>query len=59
MKHLGYLAAAFGVCLIVVIFLLIKTVNLSSELQAANEKNYRTAADLQASVKRAEADWLS
>lgn len=54
MKRSGYLAAALGVCLIAVAFLLIKTVNLSSELQTANEKNYRTAADLQASVKRAE-----
>ena len=30
--------------------------NLSSELEAANEKNDHTAADLQASVKRAEAE---
>ena len=56
MKHSGYLAAAFGVCLIIVIFLLIKALNLSSELQVANEKNNRTAADLQASIKRAEAE---
>jgi uncharacterized phage infection (PIP) family protein YhgE len=56
MKHSGYLAAAFGVCLIVVIFLLIKTLSLSSELEAANEKNNRTAADLQASFKRVEAN---
>jgi hypothetical protein len=56
MKHSGYQAAALGVCLIVVVFLLIKTVNLSSELQTANEKDNRTAADLQASVKRAEAE---
>ena len=56
MKRSGYLAAALGVCLIVVVFLLIKTANLSSELQTANEKNNRTAADLQASIKRAEAE---
>jgi hypothetical protein len=56
MKHSGYLAAAFGLCLIVVILLLIKTLNLSSEFEAANEKNNRTAADLQALVKRAEAE---
>jgi hypothetical protein len=56
MKHSGYLAVALGICLIVVVFLLIKTFNLSSELQTANEKNNRTAADLQASVKRAEAE---
>ena len=49
MKTTGYLAAALGVCLIVVVFLLIKTANLSSELQTANEMNNRTAADLQAS----------
>ena len=55
MNRSGYLAAAWGVCLIVVVFLLIKTANLSSELQAANEKNNGTAADLQASIKRAEA----
>lgn len=56
MKNSGYPAAAFGVCLIVVIFLLIKTLNLSSEVEAANEKNNRTAADLQASLKRADAE---
>jgi hypothetical protein len=56
MKTTGYLAAAFGVCLIVVIFLLIKTLNLSSEVKAANQKNNRTAADLQASLKRADAE---
>ena len=56
MKPSGYLAAAFGVCLIAVIFLLIKTLNLSGQLEAANEKNNRTAADLQASVKRVEAE---
>ena len=56
MKHSGYLAAAFGVCLIAVIFLLIKTLNLPGQLEAANEKNNRTAADLQASVKRVEAE---
>jgi hypothetical protein len=56
MKHSGYWAAAFGVCLIGVIFLLIKTLNLSSEFEAATEKNNRTAADLQALVKRAEAE---
>lgn len=56
MKRSGYLAAALGVCLIVVVFLLIKTANLSSELQTANEKNNRTAADLQASIQRAEAE---
>ena len=56
MKHSGYLAAAFGVCLIAVIFLLIKTLNLSGQFEAANEKNNRTAADLQASVKRFEAE---
>jgi len=56
MKATGYLAAAFGVSLIVVIFLLIKTLNLSSELGAVNEKNNRTVAELQASLKRAETD---
>ena len=56
MNRSGYLAAALGVCLIVIIFLLLKTANLSSELQAEKEKNNRTAADLQASVKRAEAE---
>ena len=33
MKTTGYLAAAFGVCLIAVIFLLIKTSKLSSSLK--------------------------
>jgi Skp family chaperone for outer membrane proteins len=56
MKRSGYLAAAWGVCLIVLVFLLIKTVKLSSELQTANEQNERTAADLQASIKRVEAN---
>ena len=56
MKTTGYLAAAFGVCLIAVIFLLIKTSKLSSELEVANEKYNRTAADLEASFKRAEAE---
>ena len=56
MKRSGYLAAALGVCLIVVVFLLIKIWNLGSELQTASEKNNRTAADLQASIKRAEAE---
>jgi hypothetical protein len=55
MKTTGYLVAACGVCLIVVIFLLIKTLNLSSEVES-NEKNNRTAADLQASLKRADAE---
>ena len=52
----AYLASALGVCLIVFVFLLIKTTNLSSELQIANEKNNRTIADLQASLKRADAE---
>lgn len=56
MKRSGYLAAGLGMCLIAVVFLLIKTFNLSSEFQAANERHSRTAADLQASVKRAEAE---
>ena len=56
MRRSGYLIAALGVSLIVVVFLLIKTANLSSELQRANEKNNRTAADLQASFKRAETE---
>jgi hypothetical protein len=46
MKTTDYLAAAFGVCLIFVVFLLIKTLNLSREIEAANEKNNRTATDL-------------
>jgi hypothetical protein len=56
MKRSGYLAAALGGCLIVLVFLLIKTVKLSNELQTANEQNERTAADLQGSIKRAEAE---
>ena len=56
MKYSGYLAAALGVCVIVVVFLLIKTWNLASELEATNERHDRTAADLQAAVARAEAE---
>ena len=54
MNRTGYLA--FGLCLMLLVFLLLKTVKLSSELETANEKNDRTAADLLASVKRAEAE---
>lgn len=56
MNRSGYLAAALGASLIVVVFLLIKTANLSSELKTANENYHRTAADLQTSIKRAEAE---
>jgi hypothetical protein len=56
MKATGYLTAALGVCLVGMIFLAIKTLNLRSEIGAANEKNNRTVADLQASLKRAETD---
>jgi hypothetical protein len=50
----GYLA--FGLCLMLLVFLLIKTANLSTEFETANEKNNRTAADLLGLMKRAEAE---
>jgi hypothetical protein len=56
LKYSGYLAAALGVCAIVVVFLLIKTWILGGELQAANERHDRAAADLQRSANRAEAE---
>jgi len=51
-----YSIALLAICLVAIVFLLVRTTNLHSALQAANQQNDRTLADLQASLKPAEAD---
>jgi hypothetical protein len=59
MKRSRYLAAALEVCLIIIVFLLIKAADFSGELQAAIEKNNLIAADLQASIRRTEPELVT